>query len=201
MYSFCYLATKLKLPCDLCQFWCGGGASSSSFTGISVPTSQSTRKQLLRSFREKVTETNWCIRCHLLALPVVISCRFIVVTAVMAVRGALTGFVLFPPSSGSFLSFFSRNIPVEMWSTNPQVIGRLSQVMEKENAIQTGGGKTIYETLSHSQEEWATPAAQQQQQQNSTNSLDTWESPGPRPCTRLSRKPKITSVFIFVMNI
>lgn len=182
----------------------GGGPSSSSFTGISVPTSQSTRKQLLRSFREKVTETNWCIRCHLLALPVVMSCRFfVVVTAVMAVRGALTGLVLFPPSSGSFLfSFFSRNIPVEMWSTNPQVIGRLSQVMAKENAIQTGGGKTIYETLSHSQEEWATPAAQQQKTtKNSTDSLDTWESPGPRPSTRLSRKPKITSVYIFVVNI
>lgn len=54
---------------------------------------------------------------------------------------ALTGLVLFPSVVGSFLffSFFSRNIPVEMWSTNPQVIGQLSQVMEKENAIQTGG--------------------------------------------------------------
>ena len=26
-----------------------------------------------------------------------------------------------------------------MWSTNPQVIGQFSQVMEKENVIQTGG--------------------------------------------------------------
>lgn len=131
-------------------------------------------------------------------LPIAMSCRFfVVVTAVMAVRrGALTGLVLFPPSSGSFLSFFSRNIPGEMWSTNPQVIGRLSQVMAKEkNAIQTGGGKTIYETLSHSQEEWATPAAQQQKIQPIRSTHERVPARSPVPASAGNPKSQ-ASIFL-----
>ena len=80
MYSFCYF---LLVSCV--SFWWGPPVVF--VVHQNIRTNQSERmKHLPRTLREKVTATNWWhpLPPPVLALPVVMSCRFAVVTALVA---------------------------------------------------------------------------------------------------------------------